>query len=313
MGHSKNYAAKAEAGLRNYASLLGLSHAKDRAAIGMVADGISDAQHFTVPDGGLILDDKLRGLEGRSSKLRMPYPVSTIEVAFHGEVGCEPGQVKARKRLIFILDNPDSNEILIFSIYESPTSDELWILIPVGAAVRKDFDPSTAADGNVICSNGVDINDKHSACVSFRMTPLLPTILEGVFAASDSDDAANKMCQSDIADEVRITLEFIEALSCKNVVAVDKKTASETVNSRRMKAGKLPIYGIKTLVIEAPGMGSTSDSAGSCGTHVSPRQHLRRGHIRRLVSGNIWVNSCIVGCPDSGVIAKHYKVKKGGR
>lgn len=51
--------------------------------------------------------------------------------------------------------------------------------------------------------------------------------------------------------------------------------------------------------------------------HVGPftaleaqaRQHLRREHIRRLSSGNIWVNACVVGDPSKGKINKSYEVR----
>ena len=37
-------------------------------------------------------------------------------------------------------------------------------------------------------------------------------------------------------------------------------------------------------------------------------QHLRRGHIRRLPGGNIWVNSHLVDDPTKGRIEKQYRV-----
>jgi hypothetical protein len=47
------------------------------------------------------------------------------------------------------------------------------------------------------------------------------------------------------------------------------------------------------------------------GTHRSPRQHLRRGHIRNLQSGKkVWVNATVVGSRDNGVINKAYGIKK---
>lgn len=40
---------------------------------------------------------------------------------------------------------------------------------------------------------------------------------------------------------------------------------------------------------------------------ASPRQHLRRGHLRHLRSGGItWVSPCIVGGPEHGTIIKDY-------
>ena len=40
-------------------------------------EGIKEAVHFTIPDGGVLLDDNLKGL--KSSEIRLPYPSITIE------------------------------------------------------------------------------------------------------------------------------------------------------------------------------------------------------------------------------------------
>jgi len=101
-------------------------------------------------------------------------------------------------------------------------------------------------------------------------------------------------------------LELIEALTCRNVSTTNHQDASPA-NAKRVKAGKLPIYETKMLVIDVNYTASGKKMEG--GSHASPRQHLRRGHIRRLESGNIWVNSCVVGDPAKGRIEKSYQVK----
>ena len=47
------------------------------------------------------------------------------------------------------------------------------------------------------------------------------------------------------------------------------------------------------------------------GHHRSPREHLRRGHIRRLADGRrIWVNAAIVGAGKGvGVVSKDYALR----
>ena len=45
------------------------------------------------------------------------------------------------------------------------------------------------------------------------------------------------------------------------------------------------------------------------GTHASPRQHDRRGHLRRLKSGkNVWVKPHKVGDPSKGVVFHDYRI-----
>jgi hypothetical protein len=100
-------------------------------------------------------------------------------------------------------------------------------------------------------------------------------------------------------------LEFIEALSCSNVSYRPTTKIDEQVNARRIRDGKVPLYETHTLFIETPNKTTKGDSLG--GHHRSPRQHLRRGHIRRLPSGRkVWVNSAVIGRSENGVIKKDY-------
>lgn len=101
-------------------------------------------------------------------------------------------------------------------------------------------------------------------------------------------------------------LEMLEALSCTNVEITTGQKENKPLNDRRIKSGKLPLLETKILTIKPHHSKGTGTATG--GTHSSPRQHLRRGHIRRIESGNIWVNSCIVGDSKKGIIKKSYKV-----
>lgn len=103
-----------------------------------------------------------------------------------------------------------------------------------------------------------------------------------------------------------LVIELIEALTCRNVVMEPLEVIDEKVNARRIKYGKLPLYETRILTIKTTEIKHTTGR--QCTSHASPRQHLRRGHIRRLESGNIWVNSCVVGDANKGVINKQYSV-----
>lgn len=100
-------------------------------------------------------------------------------------------------------------------------------------------------------------------------------------------------------------LELCEALSCSNVTHEPIEKINHGVNARRVRDGKLPLYETRCLVIN---VSKSAASQTGDGSHASPRQHLRMGHVRRLNSGNVWVNSCVVGTPKNGVIEKSYEV-----
>lgn len=74
-------------------------------------------------------------------------------------------------------------------------------------------------------------------------------------------------------------------------------------NQKRLKAGKLPLYETKELVL-TPHAGRPEGAVRGTGGHDSPRQHLRRGHIRRLADINMWCNSCVVGSSAMGWLTK---------
>lgn len=77
-------------------------------------------------------------------------------------------------------------------------------------------------------------------------------------------------------------------------------------NRRKVAQGKPPLYDWRTVVIGP----AKRRSEHQGGTHASPRQHDRRGHLRRLRSGqNVWVRPCKVGDASKGVVFHDYEVR----
>lgn len=100
---------------------------------------------------------------------------------------------------------------------------------------------------------------------------------------------------------------FLAALACKNVAAeVSDQAPPAVVNAKRERNGKSRIFDTHTLVVRVNK--GTGEARGATGGHAPPRQHLRRGHIRRLPGGNIWVQSCVVGDAANGFLRKDYRV-----
>jgi hypothetical protein len=104
--------------------------------------------------------------------------------------------------------------------------------------------------------------------------------------------------------ELLVPLHFLNALSCSNVHVArsDPKKAG-----KKIKAA-LPFDTYHVLTIDAPGRAGTGAATGG---HRSPREHLRRGHIRRLEDGRrIWVNATVVAAGrGGGVVTKDYAVR----
>jgi hypothetical protein len=103
------------------------------------------------------------------------------------------------------------------------------------------------------------------------------------------------MCQRAVA----VMLMFLNALACSNVTSerLPLRKPSKTL-------GALPFDEYHVLTIAAP---QGTHKGGVQGSHRSPREHLRRGHIRRLQSGSkIWVNAAVINAGVGGKIRKQY-------
>ena len=96
---------------------------------------------------------------------------------------------------------------------------------------------------------------------------------------------------------VAVLLSFMNALACSNV-AVERLSSTQRTAGAAMRGDSYHV-----LVIRNRG-----GSVGGCDTsHRSPREHVRRGHIRRMQDGRrIWVNVCVVARGAPGKITKDY-------
>jgi hypothetical protein len=111
--------------------------------------------------------------------------------------------------------------------------------------------------------------------------------------------------QRDYAEEVTVLMGFLNALACSNV-------GIERLNDRRASPkvkGAFPFDSYHVLTIESTN-GQQKSGVGIIGSHRSPREHLRRGHIRRLHDGRrIWVNAAVINAGTPGKVTKDYRLK----
>lgn len=105
----------------------------------------------------------------------------------------------------------------------------------------------------------------------------------------------------DYSCETGALLDLLNVLACSNAYAHVSPARS---SGRRCKSA-IPFDDYRIIKIAATSSGRPGARGG---LHRSPREHLRRGHIRRLSSGKcVWVNATIVAAgKDSGRVFKHY-------
>lgn len=305
---AKNYAAQAEKGLRQFADKLELKGFKhDSISANFMASSIKHCVHFAMPDGGRIFDDKLRGIKGEI--VRLPFKQITIEYfnekfkegMFNGKKIILAIEVESDNEILSMLgcahNYKDEHVILVFAAANT-TSNE-WFMCATGYCLQCSWD---YYDDNV-----VDIGKGELSFVGkpfAAMPECYKKAKNESSSASFFEDAV-----SDIVRESRVVLELCEALTCRNVSSVPIEKINQSKNVRRIKNGKLPLYETRMLVVDTSLKSNQKSLSSSLSDRNSPRQHLRRGHIRRLNDDRkIWVNSCVVGDKQNGIVNKNYSV-----
>ncbi len=315
MTQARNYAAKATRHLKRYyltPATRKIVGEEGYILLRYIHHMLGEAVHFTVPDGGKLFDDNLRGLRGQ--ELHLPYPAITVETVMQTEKDDTPAKVLAliiesSKSLVDFSvkygwqeksDKKISEALLFFAMYFHPKARDHWLLMPIGFRVAKDWD------------GGLNVKEP---MLKSDITQVIYWEIEAEAKRKNRtiEEQEHRFALSLIA-MCRPVFELCEALSCSNVTTEIVQRATNP-KSKRTKKNKLPLFEVKTLVIDTQYKAGSDGSGGGGGKHSSPRQHLRRGHIRFLQSDRfknkqgqkIWVNSTVVG--SEGRIDKAYEVK----
>ena len=255
-----------------------------------------DAQLFTVPINGRILDNDGNGLD---PTLRLPFPKIIIEL--ESEISDEytmeniaDGMDKMilennlyDKHIVFAEEVGDEIHVQAASKFRNDGPYRgIWNTNPFKARVKqlREADGSFATTIIPTHTRALEIDAIKNKQISFQEIGL--TLLKPAF---------------------KVVAELLEALGCSNVKA-EKVPNKKRLAGRR--PGQLPYDDYHELVVYATKSHSSS-SAALEPTGAKRREHLRRGHIRTYQSGlKIWVQAHVVNAGNQGKIEKHYKVKK---
>ena len=300
-------------------------------------------ERFMLPDGGEIFDSDFHGLQDVFP--RLPYPQIIIEYRALGrewEKDILLPTVKSSKRIVFAMEG-DSDSVsflqnycdgalgalsaldglggdsyrdgfIVIGCIDYYPHRKLWI--PCYACAVVPHERGGAMTTMTRWREGIKeydvarkfkvIRDK-STLLPYRWIPVpfLPEFFAKLHEEGGKKFIAN--CLLDIGGEVRAVFSLMEALSCSNV-KTETVEPPHRLNKCRIKRGKNPFLSYKILTLDLPS--DNKKSASGTGNHASPRLHLRRGHVRNLSSGRrIWVNSCMVGKPENGILEKTYRVE----
>jgi hypothetical protein len=265
------------------------------------AEALETGIKFLLPNGGRILNDKLKGLP---DQLNLPYPVTILEYPVVSsnpslavlEYGIE-NTVIARKRVALAYQMAE-NIVAVFSIYQQMNKHSYeWILYPTFACVFSN--KSGAIDQSLLKRMPISDLVVVKEDVGIMYQPIHASVRE---VWSDWELKA----AMDLSDEVNAVLELIEVLACKNV-------RSDTAFKRKGKSKapcKQDLYKILTVGHNTTATVGNEEKKEQYEVRerTSPREHLRMGHIRRYADHQIFIQPTIVNPGVGGKVTKGYLV-----
>lgn len=250
------------------------------------------AAKFLLPDDGRLLHgDPERVAHWLSENTRLPFPIIALEFDAPTALRGEDLGDALDAMVVLARQDIDQQEITILSVIRYRRGRVAWV--PADEVV---YDPKTGDFASALPPTMT--SDEAEAY-------LRKSRRAGNLKEPDSQGVLTRAATTALG-------EFLAALACSNVriQTVAGTERRHWAESRRER--ELPHYTYSELVIETPRTKATG--APGDGHHASPRQHLRRGHIRRYASGQtIWINAMVVGDASRGVVDKHYRMKEGSR
>lgn len=243
---------------------------------------LSHAQVFQLPTGGALIDDKkFGGLVGLPD-VRLPFPIVSLEYLPSHQDPFEVGVREVETRQITLayettIQGIRAIEVIpLMTLLDDPVNfpDRVgggWAMLhPIG------FMASSLAR-SWVGPDGLEI-------------PLLLTDSGTPPSAYNSD--------------LYVLFQFLNLLACSNV---STERIDQKLKNQKRKKGSLPFNSFHVLTV-APAP-SSANSGTACDSARSPREHVRRGHIRRLQNGKrIWINAMTINPGVAGRVDKVYSV-----
>lgn len=231
------------------------------------------SQKFILPENGRLYDDPEYKALDEFEPLTLPFNFIALEYSRGGAPASAEGG-RSSKAIVFASQRDD---VIVVTPIMWIDARGIWGPMPEVALPRTGFlDRSQKSDDGYVSIK---------AFFESRQFPL-----------------------SDYADELGTLLCFLNILRCRNV-NIERSDPARLKNQMAARKGALPFDTYHILTIDVPSSGDGTRHGIASGR--SPREHLRRGHIRRLADGRrIWVNATVVAAGrGAGVVSKDYRLR----
>lgn len=230
------------------------------------------SEKIMLPHNGRLINDKqFRGID-EFIEMRLPFPIITMEYSRSSTVEIRKYPYTSSKVCILAREQ-DTNIGPYITFISISWIDSLrkWIAYPEVGIPRINFlsRGSVDSDGNV----GIMFNNPNHGVVP----------------------------DTDYADEAGAIIDMISALSCSNIVIEKYHSKPHSTNK-----GILPFDSYYVLTIKDSQPFKVGESMDD---RRRPREHVRRGHIRRSENRKIWVNATVINRGIGAKISKDYSLR----
>lgn len=241
-----------------------------------------EARKFVLPFNGILFDNTY--IPKYAPLLRLPFEQVVLEYEGTSKRFDDPNAPHDFAVSLHACRIPkDGKDGLLISVAYGYMDD--WMLIPYSLWVPEQVSETEWTTGKIF--SGIEVMEK---------------VYNDWHAHRDV-----KQPEEVVYREAISLYQFCAALNCQNVSHETIK-APKFINQKRAAKGELPLFEYHVLTVDTRKRDEHGAAQG--GHHASPREHIRRGHIRRYQTGLvIWVNQMMVGNRALGRVAKDYRMK----
>lgn len=290
-----NYVRDAVLDIRSISlPFLKVNYPEEAVAVEKVVDIAIKAEKFILPNFGRIFADDQRTI---SYPIKLPFETVAIEYSSI-DSGDSPKHIE--KQVIIACQGED--DIYIYTMDYVPHSDGIgisaWNIEPTVALMsihkREDIGEDQYAFSlhNLSSSSFIeDLNNKEE----FKG--------QGITVHDEFRKITN--------NRLLVLFEFLMALSCSNVDYESKISSMGSARAAmKQKKGALPFDSYRMLTLKVSKKSSAGNSDEPQYDRHSPREHVRRGHVRHYKSGvRVWINAMIINAGIGSKMSKTYVVK----
>lgn len=327
-----NYSVQAIEGL-NYLSVYMTRHKdlnKDIPCLSEITKLIRAGKKFELPMSGLLFDGSKVDRPFERELLRLPYPEIVLEFDVES-INPNTEKTERKKRIVVCkdFDGYEKHPLVQLALASCPDLKRHGgILACIGATDVSDQWVMQPDFWVVPREEGLNkkLGDDLRGLMQSMMSQSTARIEEGFFTGLEcwpvtylpelkklsSSSSPNLMMESYRQKREGLSIlnvlgGLLSALSCKNI-SIEDIPAPEKLNKKRLRSGKVPLFGYKVLVIKTTDRQKVPPTqSATIQGRKSPRQHERRGHPRRYRDGTrTWIAPMIVG--SDGKIEKTYRL-----